>query len=50
MRYSSEREDWIRAMVLARIGCCVMPEFLPTFLDLAGRAWRRCALTSMNST
>lgn len=37
VRYSSEREDWIQAMVLARIGCCVMPEFLPTLPGIATR-------------
>ncbi len=30
LKYSSEREDWIQAMVLARVGCTVMPEFLPS--------------------
>ncbi|WP_282607574.1 LysR family transcriptional regulator [Pelagibius sp. Alg239-R121] len=37
VRYSSEREDWIQAMVLARLGCCVMPEFLPTMPGIAMR-------------
>jgi DNA-binding transcriptional LysR family regulator len=27
--YESEREDWIQAMILAGLGCAVMPEFLP---------------------
>ncbi|MBB4266801.1 LysR family transcriptional regulator [Roseospira visakhapatnamensis] len=29
VRYESEREDWIQAMILAGMGCAVMPEFLP---------------------
>lgn len=37
VRYSSEREDWIQAMVLARLGCSVMPEFLPTMPGIALR-------------
>ena len=37
VRYSSEREDWIQAMVLARLGCCVMPEFLPIMPGIALR-------------
>lgn len=37
VRYSSEREDWIQAMVLAKIGCCIMPEFLPTLSGIAMR-------------
>ena len=27
--YESEREDWIQAMVLAGLGCTVMPEYMP---------------------
>ena len=37
VRYSSEREDWIQAMVLARLGCSVMPEFLPVLPGTATR-------------
>lgn len=37
VRYSSEREDWIQAMVLARLGCSVMPEFLPTLPGITTR-------------
>ncbi len=37
VRYSSEREDWIQAMVLARLGCSVMPEFLPAMPGIALR-------------
>lgn len=29
VRYETEREDWIQAMILAGMGCAVMPEFLP---------------------
>ncbi len=29
VRYSTEREDWIQAMVLAGVGCSIMPEFGP---------------------
>lgn len=35
--YRSEREDWIQAMILARMGCAVMPEFLPTLSGIATR-------------
>ena len=38
VRYSSEREDWIQAMVLAGLGCTVMPEFLPLLPGIATRA------------
>ncbi len=37
VRYSSEREDWIQAMVLARLGCSIMPEFLPVLPGIATR-------------
>ena len=37
VRYSSEREDWIQAMVLARLGCSIMPEFLPLLHGIATR-------------
>lgn len=29
VRYETEREDWIQAMILAGLGCAVMPEYLP---------------------
>ena len=29
VRYSSEREDWVQAMVAAGMGCSIMPEHLP---------------------
>jgi len=37
IRYSSEREDWIQAMVLAEMGCSIMPEYLPTLAGIATR-------------
>lgn len=37
VRYSSEREDWVQAMILARMGCAVMPEFLPMLPGIATR-------------
>ena len=30
VRYTSEREDWVQAMVVAGLGCSIMPEHLPT--------------------
>ncbi|TWB24792.1 LysR family transcriptional regulator [Nitrospirillum amazonense] len=35
--YESEREDWIQAMILAGLGCAVMPEFLPMLPGIATR-------------
>jgi len=29
VRYTSEREDWVQAMVAADLGCTLMPEYLP---------------------
>jgi len=37
VRYQSEREDWIQAMVLAGMGCAVMPEYTPLFPALRTR-------------
>lgn len=37
VRYTSEREDWIQALILAGMGCAVMPEFLPMLPGLARR-------------
>lgn len=37
LRYSSAREDWIQAMVLAKLGCSIMPEFLPSLPGIATR-------------
>lgn len=38
VRYSSEREDWIQAMILAGLGCAVMPEHMPIFPGVRTRA------------
>ena len=35
--YSTEREDWIQAMLVAGLGCAVMPEFLPMLPGIATR-------------
>ena len=35
--FASEREDWIQAMILAGMGCAVMPEFLPMLPGIATR-------------
>ncbi len=35
--YATEREDWIQAMILAGLGCAVMPEFLPILPGIATR-------------
>ena len=37
VRYATEREDWIQAMILAGLGCSVMPEFLPILPGIATR-------------
>ena len=37
MRYRSEREDWIQAMILAGMGCATMPEFLPLMPGICTR-------------
>ena len=36
-RFRSEREDWIQAMVLARIGFAFMPEYSVTLPELLQR-------------
>src|SRR5579859_1104123 len=35
--FETEREDWIQAMILAGMGCAVMPEFLPMLPGIATR-------------
>jgi DNA-binding transcriptional LysR family regulator len=35
--YETEKEDWIQAMILAGLGCSVMPEFLPMMPGIATR-------------
>lgn len=37
IKYRSEREDWIQVMLLAGMGCSVMPEYLPTLPGIATR-------------
>lgn len=37
VRYSTERDDWIQAMVLAGIGCSIMPEFSPQMPEIVTR-------------
>lgn len=35
--FQTEREDWIQAMILAGLGCAVMPEYLPMLPGIATR-------------
>lgn len=37
VRYKSEHEDWIQAMIFAGLGCACMPEYLPTLSELPRR-------------
>jgi len=37
VRYASEREEWIQAMILSGLGCSFMPEYLPLFPGLKTR-------------
>ncbi len=37
VRHASEREDWTQALVLAGLGCSIMPEHLPTLPGIATR-------------
>jgi len=37
VRYSSEREDWVQAMVAAGLGCSIMPEHLPSMDGITTR-------------
>ena len=37
VRYTSEREDWIQALVVAEMGCSIMPEYLPTLPGISTR-------------
>jgi len=37
LRHQSEHESWIQALVLAGMGCAVMPEFLPMLPGIATR-------------
>lgn len=37
IRYRSEHEDWIQAMIIAGMGCACMPEYMPLLPDLLRR-------------
>ncbi|MBT7512456.1 MAG: LysR family transcriptional regulator substrate-binding protein [Rhodospirillaceae bacterium] len=37
VRYQSERESWVQALILAGMGCAIMPEFLPMLQGIATR-------------
>ncbi len=37
VRYRSEREEWIQAMIMAGMGCAFMPEYMPLFPGLKTR-------------
>jgi len=37
LRYSSEREDWVQAMIASGHGCSIMPEFLPVLEGISVR-------------
>ena len=37
VRYRSDREDWVQAMILAGMGCSVIPEFMPLILGISTR-------------
>ncbi|WP_170294727.1 LysR family transcriptional regulator [Roseospira navarrensis] len=45
VRYETEREDWIQAMILAGMGCAIMPEFLPIMPGVLTRELVQPALT-----
>lgn len=40
IRYSSEREDWVQAMIVAGLGCSIMPEHLPMLDGIGTRPLR----------
>lgn len=37
VRYRSDREDWVQAMILAGMGCAVIPEFMPLMPGISTR-------------
>ena len=37
VRYQSKRESWVQALILAGMGCAIMPEFLPMLPGIATR-------------
>ena len=40
VRYSSEREDWVQAMIAAGMGCSIIPEHLPMMDGIGTRPLR----------
>ncbi len=40
VRYSSDREDWVQAMIVAGLGCSIMPEHLPMMDGIGTRPLR----------
>ena len=40
VRYSSEREDWVQAMIVAGLGCSILPEHLPMLDGIGTRPLR----------
>ena len=53
IRFQSEREDWIQAMILAGMGCSFIPEQMPLFPSLRTRIliepeiWRAVSLATV---
>jgi DNA-binding transcriptional LysR family regulator len=53
VRYQSEREDWIQAMILAGMGCAFMPEYMPLHPEIPTRVvvepeiWREISLVTV---
>jgi len=53
VRYESEHEDWIQAMIIAGMGCAVMPEYMSLYPDLQKRPlidppiWRTIAVATV---
>jgi len=45
LRYESEREDWIQSMILAGMGCAIMPEDLPIMPGLQTRPLQQPAVS-----
>ena len=37
VRYQSEREDWIQAMILAGLGCAIIPEYMQLYPNMPTR-------------
>jgi len=45
VRYSSEREDWVQAMIVAGFGIAIVPEFLPMLPGIATRPLSQPAMS-----